>query len=231
MRQWLESKVRQGFEPDVDAPVGSSLNPSNEVFTFANAITMARLALTAVFLVLFVTNVNRMLSIGIYAIAAGTDWIDGQLARRTQTVSWFGKVLDPICDRALLFAGVLGLVVSAELPVWVAALLIGRDAYLALGACVVRRYRKRPVDVVYVGKIATALLMLGFCGSLLGIPVLDGLELTSATWLPGLNATAAPLGLLFIYVGCVFSLLAAIVYSVEGVSIIRAARMQKRKHS
>ena len=44
-------------------------------------------------------------------VAAITDFLDGQIARRTNTVSWVGKIMDPIMDRLLLFTGVLGLVV------------------------------------------------------------------------------------------------------------------------
>lgn len=220
---WLEEKVRQGFEPNDDAPVGSSENPSDRILTVANAITMARLLLTCVFLALFVLKVNRPLSIVIYTLAATTDWMDGQIARRTQTVSWFGKLLDPVCDRFLLFTGVLGLVLVGEVPAWVAVLIIGRDAYLACGAMIVRRYRKRPVDVVYIGKVTTALLMFGFCDALLGLPVVDGLGITSCPYLPGLNDVAVPLGLLSVYAGCVCSVITAVVYTVEGASIIRAA--------
>ena len=227
MHPWLEEKIRQGFEPDVDAPLGSPDNPSNKILTVANVITVIRLVLTVVFLALFVTHTNRVLAIVIYAVAASTDWMDGQIARHTQTVSWFGKLLDPICDRALLFTGVLGLVVTQELPLWVAELVIGRDIYLALGALVVRRWRQRPIDVVYVGKVTTALLMFGFCDLLLGVPVIEGLGVTSASWLPGLNEVSGPVGLLFVYAGCACSLVTAFVYTIEGVSIIRATKLRQ----
>lgn len=219
--EWLGKKVSQGFEPDTSAPVGSSDNPSSKILTVANAFTVMRMLLTCVFLVLFVMDVYRPLAIATYAIAACTDWADGQIARRTQTVSWFGKLLDPVCDRFLLFTGVLGLVIVGELPIWVAILVIARDSYLAVGALIVRRYRERPVDVVYIGKITTALLMFGFCDLLLGLPVIDGLGICDASWLPGLNSMGGPVGLLFVYAGCVMSVITAIVYTTEGAAIVR----------
>ncbi len=227
-KDWLEMKVRQGFEPNADAPLGSSENPSSKILTAANAITVCRMLLTLAFLVLFVEQVNRPLAIVIYTAAACTDWLDGQVARRTQTVSWFGKILDPICDRFLLFTGVLGLVILGELPLWVAFFVIGRDVYLACGAAIVRRYRERPVDVAYVGKVATAFLMSGFCDLLLGVPVIDGLRITKAAWLPGLNGEAGPLGLTLVYIGCVFSFITACVYTAEGVAIIRACKQRAK---
>lgn len=219
--EWLEKKVSQGFEPDTSAPVGSSDNPSSKILTVANAFTVMRMLLTCVFLVLFVMDVYRPLAIATYAIAACTDWADGQIARRTQTVSWFGKLLDPVCDRFLLFTGVLGLVIVGELPIWVAVLVIARDCYLAVGALIVRRYRERPVDVVYIGKITTALLMFGFCDLLLGLPVIDGLGISDVSWLPGLNSVGGPVGLLFVYAGCAMSVITAIVYTTEGAAIVR----------
>lgn len=219
--EWLEKKVSQSFEPDTSAPLGSSENPSSKILTLANAFTVMRMLLTCAFLALFTMNVNRPLAIATYAIAACTDWADGQVARRTQTVSWFGKLLDPVCDRFLLFTGVLGLVIRGELPAWVAVLVIARDAYLALGALIVRRYRERPVDVVYIGKVTTALLMFGFCDLLLGLPVIEGLGICDISWLPALNSVGGPVGLLFVYAGCVMSVITAIVYTVEGIAIVR----------
>ena len=133
--------------------------------------------------------------------------MDGQIARMTKTVSWLGKVMDPICDRALRFTGVLGLVVRGELPIWVCVLIIGRDIYLGIGTLIVRHYHRRPIDVVFPGKIATALLMTGFSLMLLGFPVIDGLHLLSSTLtaFPGLNGSSVPLGIFFVYGGVIFS--------------------------
>ena len=89
----------------------------------------------------------------------------------------------------------------------------------------VKRYHKRPIDVVFVGKLATALLMSGFTLMLLGLPVLDGLCIVpdSLTWLPGLNCTPVPLGIFFVYAGVCCSLLTGLVYTVKGLQAIRNA--------
>ena len=205
--------------------IGTSDYPSNKIFTLSNFITAARLVLTFVFLYLFVTDVNRYVALAIYAIAASTDWLDGQIARMTKTVSWLGKMMDPIVDRALLFTGVLGLVMREELPVWVCVVLIGRDVYLACGNLVVRRYHKRPIDVVYTGKAATALLMVGFSFMLLGLPLVEGPRLIegASAFLPGLGGDEVPLGMFFVYLGVCFSLLTAVVYTVKGALAIKRA--------
>ena len=209
-------RQRQGLQ---DVPVGSSQNPPTKILTVANVITFCRLALTLVFLVLFIRHEHRVAALACYAVAAVTDFLDGQIARRTQTVSWLGKIMDPVMDRVLLFTGVLGLLFNGELPLWVPVFVIGRDVYLAIGGAVLQRYRKRPVDVVYIGKIATALLMFGFCDLLLGAPVVSGLGLVGASWLPGLNAEPAAAGIFFVYAGCACSFATACVYTKKGLEV------------
>lgn len=198
--------------------IGTSEYPSNQIFTISNFITALRLVLTIVFLYLFVTDVNRYVCLVIYAVAASTDWLDGTIARMTHTVSWLGKVMDPIVDRALLFTGVLGLVVRHELPIWICVVIIARDVYLAIGNSIVQRYHKRPIDVVYTGKAATALLMTGFSFMLLGLPQVNGLGLLNgeSTWFPGLDAQTVPFGIFLVYLGVVFSLLTAVIYTYKG---------------
>lgn len=204
-------------------PVGSANNPSTQILTPANIITFCRLILTVVFLVLFCGRVNRYVALACYATAAVTDFLDGQLARRTQTVSWLGKIMDPIMDRILLFTGVLGLLVVGELPIWVPVVVIGRDIYLAIGSAILTRYRTRPLDVVFIGKVTTALFMTGFSLCLLGVPDIDGLGLVCASWLPGLNAQSACLGVFFVYIGVVCSLITATIYTVQGIRYKKAA--------
>ena len=215
-------KIRKKIKKEL---IGTSDYPSNKIFTISNFITFTRLILTGVFLYLFVTDFNRYVALVIYAVAASTDWLDGRIARMTKTVSWLGKLLDPIVDRALLFCGVVGLVAREELPLWICLAIVGRDIYLFLGNFVVKRYHKRPIDVVFVGKLATALLMSGFTLMLLGLPVLDGLGVVpdSLTWLPGLNCTPVPLGIFFVYAGVCCSLLTGLVYTVKGLQAIRNA--------
>lgn len=226
------STIKQMVAPDAadsqeagttTAPVGTSDNPSHKIFTVANVITVCRFILTMVFLGLFVNHENRMVALVCYAIAAVTDFLDGQIARRTQTVSWLGKVMDPIMDRVLLFTGVLGLMITGELPIWVAVFVIGRDVYLGIGALILQRYRRRPVDVVYIGKVTTALLMFGFVDLLLDVPQLPPLNLVDVSWLPFLNSEPAALGIVFVYAGVICSTITACIYTREGLKIRRDA--------
>ena len=207
-----------------DSPVGTSENPSSQVFTVANFITLCRFCLTIAFLALFAGGHHRTAALACYVVAATTDFLDGQVARRTQTVSWLGKIMDPIMDRVLLFTGVLGLLIVGDLPLWVPVFVIGRDVYLGIGGLILQHFRRRPIDVVYVGKAATALLMFGFCDLLLGVPVIEGLGLVDVSWLPGLNAHDAALGIFFVYAGIVCSIITTFVYTAKGIQVIRQSR-------
>lgn len=211
-----------------EAPeVGTPDNPSDKILTLANLITVSRIVLTFVFLWLFTTHGNRYVAIAVYVVAACTDWLDGQVARATKTVSWFGKMLDPLVDRALLFTGVLGLYLIGELPLWIVILVIGRDVYLALGGLIVSHFHPRPVDVVFIGKVTTALLMSGFSLMLLGLPRIDGLGLVGVDWLPVLNSQGGAMGIIFVYLGCICSVITACIYTATGARYVRESLKER----
>ncbi len=214
--RYFEDKINSA---DPTAPVGTSNNPSMKIFTIANVITFCRIALAITFFCLFVNGFNRIACFVLYGVAASTDFLDGQVARRTNTVSWLGKLLDPAVDRLLLFCGVVALVWVGDLPLWVAILVIGRDIYLAFGMTLLFGVRKRPLDVLFIGKVTTALLLFGFTLCLLDWPYVSGLGLVDVGWLPVLNAEGGSLGLLFVYAGCVTSIITAVMYTIEGLQL------------
>ncbi len=214
--RYFEEKIHSA---DPTAPLGTPNNPSMRIFTVANVLTFCRIALAITFFCLFVNGVNRIACLVLYAVAASTDFVDGQVARATNTVSWLGKLLDPAVDRLLLFCGVVALVWVGDVPLWVAVLVIGRDVYLAFGMTLLFGVRKRPLDVLYIGKVTTALLLFGFCLCLLGWPVVGGFRLVDVSWLPVLNAEPGALGLLFVYAGCVTSIITAVMYTIEGIQL------------
>ena len=68
------------------------------------------------------------------AIAAASDAVDGFLAKHFGWQSWIGGMLDPIADKLLLTATFIWLALSADLPVWLVALVVGRDLAIVAGA-------------------------------------------------------------------------------------------------
>jgi len=70
---------------------------------------------------------NEWLALGIFLAAAGTDLLDGYLARRWKQVTTVGTLLDPIADKLLISAALISLVQVGLLPGWMAILIVGRE--------------------------------------------------------------------------------------------------------
>lgn len=98
-----------------------------------NWITVSRLLGIPI---LFVTlhspsNQQRWLSLGIFLVVAGTDWLDGYLARRLDQVTELGKFLDPLVDKLLVLAPLLILIEENRLPAWGVFLILARELTIA----------------------------------------------------------------------------------------------------
>jgi CDP-diacylglycerol---glycerol-3-phosphate 3-phosphatidyltransferase len=118
-----------------------SSGPANPppLLNIANVLTGVRLLLVPVFLVvLFIEDGTdtgwRLAATGVFALAAITDRFDGELARSRGLVTAFGTIADPIADKALTGAALIGLSVLAQVPWWVTIVIMGRE----LGITVLR---------------------------------------------------------------------------------------------
>jgi CDP-diacylglycerol--glycerol-3-phosphate 3-phosphatidyltransferase len=102
------------------------------LWNLANLLTMSRLMLVPVFvLALFAESGTdpawRITAAVIFAVASLTDRLDGDLARRRGLVTNFGTIADPIADKALIGAALVGMSVLGELPWWITMLIGGRE--------------------------------------------------------------------------------------------------------
>jgi CDP-diacylglycerol---glycerol-3-phosphate 3-phosphatidyltransferase len=103
----------------------------------ANALTVSRLVLVPVFLItLFVADGHqlgwRLVATGVFAVASITDHFDGNLARSRGLVTDFGKIADPIADKALTGSALIGLSLLGELPWWVTVVIAVREIGITL---------------------------------------------------------------------------------------------------
>lgn len=196
---------------------------SNRIFTVPNVISFIRLCLVPVFFVLLFNGFDLAATL-LFAIAAGTDWVDGQIARRTHQVSRLGQLLDPAVDRILMISGVVGLFAVGRLPLWIILIVIARDLLLlGGGAYLLKRWHTR-VAVIYPGKVATTLLFVGFAALLLNWPILQGLGMVDAAWLPGFNFEPYSWGIWFVYAGLLLALATTAYYIVAALIKIRVAK-------
>ncbi|MEE0343915.1 MAG: CDP-alcohol phosphatidyltransferase family protein, partial [Eggerthellaceae bacterium] len=133
---------------------------NNKICTLPNLLSFIRLCMIPAFLILLLNGYNLIATI-VFAIAASTDWIDGQVARRTNSVSKLGQLLDPFVDRFLMISGVVGLLLIGRLPIWIVLVVVLRDVFmLAGGSYLLTRWKVR-VPVIYAGKVATTFLYIG----------------------------------------------------------------------
>lgn len=196
----------------------------DKVLTAPNVITLLRLLLLPLFLWLLFATPYHIAALVVYAIAASTDWVDGQVARRTHQASKLGKLFDPFVDRLLIAVGVIAIFILGRLPLWILAYLIVRDIILLIGGRYLLAKVGKVPPVVYVGKFATAFIMFGFCLLLLGMPELPGLGIAGApAWLPGFGADSALLGIWFVYAGLVCSITAFAIYVAKAIRLLKDA--------
>ncbi len=77
------------------------------------------------------TEADRWWSLGVFLLAAGTDWLDGYLARKLNQVTDLGKFLDPLVDKLLVLAPLLLLVELGRIPAWSVFVILARELTIA----------------------------------------------------------------------------------------------------
>jgi CDP-diacylglycerol--glycerol-3-phosphate 3-phosphatidyltransferase len=102
-----------------------------------NALTVFRLAVVPLFALLLLSDgglddERRLWATVFFAGAIITDRYDGMIARRTNQVTEFGKLADPIADKALTGTALVGLSVLELLPWWVTAVILAREVGVTL---------------------------------------------------------------------------------------------------
>ena len=98
---------------------------------------------------------------GVFALAGLSDAADGYLAKRLGLSTPLGRILDPAADKALMLAAFVSLACLGAVPVALAALVVGRDVCIVLGAIVAVMARAPiPFQPLLLGKLATALQFL-----------------------------------------------------------------------
>jgi len=94
-----------------------------------NALTSLRILLIPFLMVFLLVDfkMNEWAAFGVFMIATVTDTVDGVLARRTNTITTLGQLLDPIADKLLMTAAFICLVGVGRVPAWMAVVIIGRE--------------------------------------------------------------------------------------------------------
>lgn len=130
----------------------------NRVLTVPNVISFLRIC-SIPYLAVLIAQHKMWPALIVLAIAALSDCIDGYIARTFNQVSKLGQILDPIADRLLIVCSTLALVFAKIIPWWALALVVLRDAIMAILIVILAQYDYGPLPVNFMGKTGTALLM------------------------------------------------------------------------
>ncbi len=136
----------------------------------ANKLTMLRVILIPVFLIVLYIGFegSRCVALAIFALASLTDFADGHIARSRGQITDFGKCMDPLADKVLVFAALLWFTQQGLVPAWATLIVIIREfAVTALRLVAVNR--DRVIAAGISGKIKTAATMV--CIMLMFLPI------------------------------------------------------------
>ncbi len=125
-----------------------------------NQLTILRIILTPVFLFFFLSEepLYKQISLGIYIVAALTDWYDGWLARKFNYITSWGKFWDPLADKILTSAAFIGFAILEVVPLWMVIIIILRD-FIVTGLRAYADYKNISFPTSYYAKWKTFIQM------------------------------------------------------------------------
>lgn len=135
--------------------------------TTASKITLARVALIPVYMVLMYMSGGASclwmwLALGVFMLASLTDYVDGQIARKCNQVSDFGKFLDPLADKLLTIACMCMFCQWGRFPAWALMVVLTRE-FAVSGLRMVASGKGNVIAAGWSGKVKTASTMVGLC--------------------------------------------------------------------
>ncbi|MFZ1062803.1 MAG: CDP-alcohol phosphatidyltransferase family protein [Acidimicrobiales bacterium] len=130
--------------------------------TWANLVTLVRLALLPVFVWILFRTDHRAIAAWLLALLGATDWLDGYLARTLHQVSTVGKIIDPVADRLLVIVGLFSVAAAAGVPWWFALATLARELVVSVLTIVLAALGAARIDVIWWGKVSTFALMTAY---------------------------------------------------------------------
>jgi len=140
-----------------------------------NQLTLLRIVLIFPFLLVLYLDVPfaSFIALAIFIIASLTDMLDGQIARKRNLITDFGKFADPLADKMLVTAAMLWFVECGQMPGWALLIVIVRE-FAVSGLRMVASDKGRVIAAGWSGKVKTASTMV--CIVLMFLPIPDVLN-------------------------------------------------------
>ena len=126
-----------------------------------NLLTVLRLVLIPFFLFFLVQDDlnDRLIAFAIFSFSSFTDFLDGYLARKLSAESEFGRILDPLADKALVISALSAFIyLDNQIPLWMIFTIVARDILITL-IRVLGKTKKIPVQTSRLAKAKTAFQM------------------------------------------------------------------------
>ncbi len=123
-----------------------------------NKLTMARILAVPAFIVLYVLGYNIIATI-VFLLASLTDMLDGKIARSRGLVTNFGKIMDPLADKILVYSAFLVMVQDGTVPAWMVIVILFRE-FIVSGLRTVAAADGIVIAAGMTGKIKTVLQMI-----------------------------------------------------------------------
>jgi len=100
-----------------------------KILNLPNGVTIIRIAAIPIILLLLFTSgqTYKIITALLFLFVAGTDTLDGYLARRRGMVTTLGKFLDPLADKLLIVTALIALIPAREIPFWMVIVIVGRE--------------------------------------------------------------------------------------------------------
>ena len=141
-----------------------------EIFTLSNIISFLRLFFAAP-VYYYISIHETVLAVSFIFLAVLTDTLDGYFARKWNQITTFGKIIDPVADKACTIAGFLALSFYHDLPLWITFAIIIRDVIILLASAIIINYKKLVLASNIPGKITVLVI------TFLGIVYLINIEI------------------------------------------------------
>ncbi len=149
-----------------------------------NKLTITRMCMVPLFMIALMMNTpaSRLIATVIFALASLTDMLDGQIARKYNMVTNFGKLMDPLADKVLTAAAMICLVELGDLAAWIAVVIIFRE-YLITGLRSVAASENIVVAANIWGKVKTVCQMIALMLLMVKPQIVDLCGINIGLWL------------------------------------------------
>ncbi len=170
-----------------------------------NKLTLIRIVLVPVCMALMLTG-HFYIALGVFIVASITDFFDGYIARRDNLVTSFGKIMDPLADKILVFGALLCFLQLGFINAWCVVIILAREFFVT-GMRVVAVDKGKVIAASWWGKVKTNVqifsVILGF--------------LTFASG----NGVAVLVGQIGIYIATAFTLASWVAYIFENIEVFK----------